>query len=117
MSDDKHPDYETVLATLDAAARARILRELAQEHDAVRERLERLTLASQPRKLAAEFEARLDARSSFRSVLAYREVVSTRLKRCLPQMGSLAIFAMSVSLVVQSTLHFVGRCAAIRRPR
>ena len=63
----------TFLNSLDAATLAKVLGELADDHEAVQERLERMQLASQPKQLAAAFKATLTGWRRSTRFIPYRE--------------------------------------------
>ena len=73
MSRKRPDDLEAFLHTLDAPALASVLLELAQEHEAVQQRLTRLRLADRPDRLAAGFRKTLAGWRRASKFLAYRE--------------------------------------------
>ncbi len=64
---------ESFLLRQDAATLACVLLELAQNHDSVKARLERLQLAEQPKKLAASFRKTLTSLRRSTKYISYRE--------------------------------------------
>ena len=66
-------DLEAFIAGLDAATLSNVLIELARDVEAVRERLDRLRLASQPKALAAAFKATLNGWRRATRFIGYRD--------------------------------------------
>jgi hypothetical protein len=73
MTEPDADEISKLVEQLDQGALKALLIELAGDHEAVRERLERLRLSAQPRKLAAAFRATLNGWRRSTRYLDYRQ--------------------------------------------
>lgn len=89
MDTDDTDDLKALVRSLDRDTLAKVLLELAADHEPVRERLQRLRLAAQPRKLAAAFRATLSGWRRGTRFINYRDsrAFARQIEAWLEQVG------------------------------